>query len=115
MISFSRLKVPKQVIYRDLKKKKTQEQSFFHELSWCAAKINNFPQLISILQTLSRFRKLLGKDFFTNSRLCTNQVLMKTRKGRRGELKPVQLMHPLAKPVKLTSGTLENLNIPAAV
>ena len=65
-------------------KKKRKEQSFFHELSWCAAKINNFPELISILQTLSRFRKLLGKDFFTNSRLCTNQVSMKTRKGRRG-------------------------------
>ena len=55
MTSFSRLKVLKYVIYRDLKK--TQEKSFFHELSWCAAKINNFPELISILQTFLRIQE----------------------------------------------------------
>ena len=76
-----------------------------------------FPELISILQTFSRFGKLLGKfqAFFTNSRLCTNQLLIKMRKGRREELKPVQLMHPRAKPVKIISGALEDLNVPAAV
>ena len=99
IISFSRLKVMKQVINRELKKI-LQEQSFFHDRqarlnkisqtqktfhlrsTCCSFKKKNqdflpfFQDFTSILQTFSGSGKVLGKcqDVFKNSRLCTNPV-----------------------------------------
>ena len=58
------------------------EKNFTYKALFVALKKKNsrlftiFPHFISIFQTFSRSRKLLGKfhDFLKNSRLCTNPV-----------------------------------------
>ena len=60
-------------------------------------------------------QKIAGQRLFYEFKTLYEPSVNENEEGEEGELKPVQLMHPLAKPVKLTSGTLENLNIPAAV
>ena len=70
------------MIYRDLEKRRNR--AFFHELSWCAAKINNFPELISILQTFSRFGKLLGKDFFYEFKTLYEPSVNENEEGEEG-------------------------------
>ena len=88
-----------------MKKKKTNKQT------------NIFSRTYIYIADFFQVWKVAGQisSLFHEFKTLHEPTVIKMRKGRREELKPVQLMHPRAKPVKIISGALEDLNVPAAV